>query len=53
MLDANEDIKNSQLARMLRHPDLDMKEAFKSRSNTEGLATFFWIKTNRWFMGIC
>ena len=40
ILDGNEDIKNEQLARMLRHPDLDMKDAVKSRSNIEGPATF-------------
>ena len=40
ILDRNEDMKNGQLARMLRHPDLDMKDAVKSRSNIDGPATF-------------
>jgi len=40
ILDGNEDMKNGQLARMLRHPDLDMKDAVKARSNIEGPVTF-------------
>ena len=40
ILDGNEDMKNGQIARMLRHPDLDMKDAVKSRSNIDGPAIF-------------
>ena len=40
ILDGNKDMKNGQLARILTHPDLDMKDAVKSRSNIEGPATF-------------
>ena len=40
ILDGNEDMRNGQLARMIRHQVLDMKDAVKSRSNIEGLATF-------------
>ena len=40
ILDGNENMKNGQLARMLRIPDLDMKDAVKSRSGMDGPATF-------------
>ena len=40
ILDGNENMKNGQLARMLRTPDLDMKDAIKSRSGMDGPATF-------------
>ena len=33
-------MKNGQLARMLRCPDLDMKDAVKSRIETDGPTTF-------------
>ena len=35
LLDSNENMKNGQLARMLKHPDLDMKDAIKSRIEIE------------------
>ena len=40
ILDGNEDMKNGQLSRMLRHQDLDMKDAVKSRIEGDGPATY-------------
>ena len=44
-------MKNCQLMRMLTQPDLDMKDAVKLRSNTEGIATFvreYWKIDGAW-----
>ena len=35
-------MKNGQLQRMMRYPDINMKDSVKSRSNTEGAETFVW-----------
>ena len=40
LLDSNKNMKNGQLTRMLKHPDLDMKDAVKSRIEIDGPATF-------------
>ena len=40
VLDGNKNMKNGQLARMLRTPDLDMKDAVKTRTGIDGPATF-------------
>ena len=50
-LDVNECMKNGQLARILIHPDLDMKDVAKSRSNTEGPKTF--VRESRQIDGAC
>ena len=33
-------MKNGQLAQMLQHPDLDMKDTVKSKIDIDGSATF-------------
>mmetsp|Transcript_11877 Transcript_11877/g.17372 ORF Transcript_11877/g.17372 Transcript_11877/m.17372 type:complete len:207 (+) Transcript_11877:1840-2460(+) len=40
LLDGNDNMKNEQLARMLRCPDIDMKDDIKYRIETDGPATF-------------
>ena len=40
LLDSNENIKNGQLARFLKHPDFDMNDVIKSRTEIDGLTTF-------------
>ena len=40
MLCSNENMENGLLARMLTHPDLDVQDGVKLRSNTEGPETF-------------
>ena len=40
LLDGNEDMNEGPLARMLQHPDLDIRDAIKTRTNMEGPHTF-------------
>ena len=40
MLDDNANMENDRLARMLRHPDLEIQDVVKLRSNIEGLDFF-------------
>ena len=40
LLDRNKDMNVGPLARMLQHPDLDMRDAVRTRTSMEGPHTF-------------
>ena len=40
LMDANENLLSGPIERMLRHPDLDMEDVIRRRSNMDGPATF-------------